>query len=132
MRKKTILVTGVAGLLGSHLADAMLAEGHSVFGCDKQSGGDIDNVPKSAEFFQTELGDHGVNLKFTNVVDVVLHAAATAYDGLSLFSPHYVTKNVFSNTVALAAAAVENRVQRFVFCSSMARYGQQRVPFTED
>ena len=44
-----VFVTGLAGFLGSHLADRLLALGHSVSGCDDLSGGYRDNVPASAE-----------------------------------------------------------------------------------
>jgi hypothetical protein len=43
---------GVAGFLGSHLADAMLAEGHQVVGVDNLIGGELDNVPSKVDFHQ--------------------------------------------------------------------------------
>lgn len=132
MKKLTVFISGIAGFLGSHLADAMLAQGHLVVGCDNLVGGDELNVPKEADFYVADLNDYKTINKLLPHVDVVFHAAATAYDGLSVFSPHYVTQNVYSNTVALLAAAIDNNVKRFVFCSSMARYGNQEVPFRED
>ena len=72
-------------------------------------------------------------VKVTKNCDVVFHCAATAYEGLSVFSPHIVTKNIIGASVSLCTAAIANNVKRFVFCSSMARYGTQDVvPFTED
>jgi UDP-glucose 4-epimerase len=70
-------------------------------------------------------------IKITKDVDIVFHCAATAYEGLSVFSPYFVSKNVFQITASLATAAIVNNVKRFVFCSSMARYGDNNVPFTE-
>ena len=50
----------------------------------------------------------------------------------SVFSPHVVTQNIVSASVAIFSAAIANRANRIVFCSSMARYGALKPPFTED
>ena len=49
-----IFITGIAGFLGSHLANRMIALGHTVAGNDTLIGGYIDNVPKQAEFYQID------------------------------------------------------------------------------
>jgi UDP-glucose 4-epimerase len=72
-------------------------------------------------------------VKITRNCDVVYHCAASAYEGLSVFSPFFVTKNIVQASVSMISAAIANNVRRFIFCSSMARYGtQDTVPFTED
>jgi UDP-glucose 4-epimerase len=72
-------------------------------------------------------------IKHTKGCDVSIHAACTAYEGLSVFSPHLVTQNTFQITSTMLSAAIQNKVKRFVFCSSMARFGtQDTLPFTED
>jgi UDP-glucose 4-epimerase len=65
-------------------------------------------------------------------VDIAYHCAATAYEGLSVFSPHLITQNIVGASTAMVSAAIANGVRRFVMCSSMARYGTNQVPFTED
>ena len=65
-------------------------------------------------------------------VDVVYHCAATAHEGLSVFSPYEITKNNYLASVSIFSAAVNEKVKRIIFCSSMARYGDQKTPFTED
>ena len=128
-----VFITGIAGFLGSHIADAMIAHGHEVSGCDNLIGGYVDNVPEDAEYHQIDCCDLEAMKKLTKGVDIVYHTACTAYEGLSVFSPAMVCNNTYMNTVAVATAAVANHVKRFVYCSSMARYGtQDRVPFTED
>ena len=128
-----IFISGIAGFLGSHLADAMLAEGHEVSGCDNLIGGYRDNVPKDAEFFEYDCNDFEKMKELLKGVDIVYHTACTAYEGLSVFSPKLVAENTYLNTVSMASAAIANNVKRFVTCSSMARYGTQEiVPFTED
>ena len=64
-------------------------------------------------------------------MDVVIHAAAYAHEGLSVFSPYLITKNIFSGSVSVFTAAVMQKVKRVVYCSSMARYGNIKQPFHE-
>lgn len=57
-------------------------------------------------------------------VDVVYHCAATAHEGLSVFSPSFITKNIYEASVAVVSAAIACKVKRFVYMSSMSRYGK--------
>ena len=82
-----VFISGIAGFLGSHLADAFLAMGHSVAGCDNLSGGYRENVPEKAEFVVADVCDFAKMEELTRSVDIVYHCAATAYEGLSVFSP---------------------------------------------
>lgn len=132
MKKQRIFISGVAGFLGSHLADAFLAEGHEVIGNDNMIGGYLDNVPEGVEFYQFDCNDFDKLRHHMKGVDIVYHCAATAYEGLSVFSPHLVTQNIVTSSTAMISAAIANKVRRFVMCSSMARYGTNKVPFTED
>ena len=128
-----IFITGVAGFLGSHLADALLAHGHEVAGNDNLIGGYLDNVPDDVDFHQVDCGYLNTMMKLLRGVDVVYHTACTAYEGLSVFAPHLVCQNTYQITATAVTASIANGVKRFVHCSSMARYGaQDRVPFTED
>jgi len=128
-----IFITGIAGFLGSYLADAMLADGHEVVGNDNLIGGYRDNVPAGAEFHEVDCNDLEKMTEIMKGVDIVYHTACTAYEGLSVFSPKLVCENTYLNTVSVATAAIKNNVKRMVTCSSMARYGAQEVvPFTED
>ncbi len=132
-QKQTFFITGVAGFLGSHLAEHFLKEGHRVIGCDSLIGGYLDNVPAGVEFHGVDCLDLAALSQVMKGVDVVYHCAALAYEGLSVFSPHLVTQNIFSATVSVMTAAINNKAKRFVYCSSMARYGtQDTVPFRED
>jgi len=63
--------------------------------------------------------------------DIVYHCAATAHEGLSIFSPNFITRNIFQASVSTITAAAQNKVKRFVYCSSMARYGNQEYPYKE-
>ena len=126
-----IFITGIAGFLGSHLADRMLELGHMVSGNDNLIGGYIENVPPSANFYKIDCCDIDAMTSAMKDVDVVFHCAATAHEGLSIFCPSFITRNIFEASVATISAAIQNKVKRFVYCSSMARYGNQTPPFKE-
>jgi UDP-glucose 4-epimerase len=68
----------------------------------------------------------------TEGADLFIHAACTAYEGLSVFSPSLVVSNTTQATTNALVAAVNGKVKRFVYLSSMARYGAQQTPFLED
>ena len=127
-----IFITGVAGFLGSHLADRMLALGHSVAGNDTLIGGYRDNVDARVTFYEVDCCDSVKMSEIMQGTDIVIHTAATAHEGLSVFSPSFITRNIFEASVSTISAAIQNKVTRFVYCSSMARYGNQPTPYTED
>ncbi len=128
-----VVVTGIAGLLGSHVARKLLDQGHEVVGIDNLRGGYLPNVPIGAEFHEVDGRDRDALIGVMQGADVVFHAACTAHEGLSVFSPHHITSNTFALTASVASAALSTGVRRFVQCSSMARYGSQEVvPFHED
>lgn len=129
----TVLITGVAGFMGSHMADDFLAKGCDVIGIDNLIGGYKDNVPSGVEFYNVDCSSFDeIESCFYNV-GLVIHTACTAYEGLSVFSPSLIVKNTSLATAATLAASVKHGVSKYVYLSSMARYGtQDTVPFTED
>lgn len=128
-----VLITGVAGFMGSHLADEFIKRGHTVVGIDNLLGGYYDNVPDSVEFYEKDLGDFDAVVEHFKGIDLVVHTACTAYEGLSVFSPALVTRNTSHITTVALSASIKSGVKKFVHMSSMARYGTQEVlPFTED
>ena len=117
--KYKILVTGVAGFLGSHLAEQLAKLGHTVVGVDSMIGGYKDNIPKNIEFHNIDCCDHEKIKKVMSKVEIVYHCAATAHEGLSVFSPYEITKNNFLASVSVFSAAISHRVKRIIYCSSM-------------
>jgi UDP-glucose 4-epimerase len=130
--KQRIFISGVAGFLGSHLAEVFLADGHEVIGIDNLIGGYLDNVPEGVAFHEADCNDFARMNALMKNVDIAYHCAATAYEGLSVFSPHLITQHIVTASTGMISAAVNNRVRRFIMCSSMARYGSNQVPFTEE
>ena len=126
-----IFITGVAGFLGSHLADYYLEKNFKVSGNDNLIGGYRDNVDSRVNFYNFDCEDFLRMDKLLKGVDVVIHTAAFAHEGLSVFSPHLICKNIISGSTSVFSAAANNKVKRIVFCSSMARYGSIQPPFKE-
>lgn len=129
---KSVLITGVAGFLGSHLADSFLEKGYRVVGIDNLIGGYKENVPDGVDFHVLDLADlDAIHGAFTGI-DLVIHSACTAYEGLSVFSPALVTKNTSQISTTVMSASIKAGVRKIVYLSSMARYGTQDVvPFVE-
>ncbi len=130
--KKIFFISGVAGFLGSHLADRLIELNHKVIGCDNLIGGYEDNIPDKVEFHNVNCNNFEQMSLIMKNVDIVYHCAATAYEGLSVFSPHIITQNIVTASTGIITASISNNVKRFIMCSSMARYGTNPVPFTED
>jgi UDP-glucose 4-epimerase len=130
-----VLVTGGAGFLGSHVADALLARGHAVTVFDDLSGGFQDNVPAGARFVQGSVADAAdVDALFASGgFTHVYHLAAYAAEGLSHFIRRYNYTNNVIGSVNLVNASVNHGVRTFVFTSSIAVYGTSpSLPVTED
>jgi UDP-glucose 4-epimerase len=126
-----VFVTGVAGFVGSHLAEACAARGDEVTGIDNLLGGDPTNVADPVTWRRADCNDTASYADLLEGVDVVLHCAAAPYEGLSVNSPRLVWEHTAMSTVSVASAAVAAGVGRFVMCSSMARYGDRQAPFDE-
>lgn len=128
-----IAISGGAGFLGSHLVEAMLEDGHDVISFDNFIGGYRDNVithPKHT-FHEADMLDLNEMNEILQGCDAIYHTAALAHEGLSVFAPTVITNNIMTGTVTLATAVINNGVRRFINMSSMARYGENAVPFHE-
>ena len=85
--KNKILVTGTAGFLGSHLSEKLASLGHEVIGVDNMIGGYQDNIPKNIKHLNIDCCNFDKINEIMKGVDIVYHCAATAHEGLSVFSP---------------------------------------------
>lgn len=131
-----ILITGVAGLIGSRMAEYILNNkpGVTVVGVDDLSGGFIENVPLEVKFQKCDAGS-AINLdalfnlyKF----DVVYHFAAYAAECVSPFIRKFNYTNNLVSTANIVNLCIKYNVGRLVFTSSMAVYGSGTPPFVED
>ena len=132
METKTILVSGGAGFMGSWLVDELIKRGHNVISVDNLLGGYMNNVNKDCKFIKVDLRDRNKVQEIVKGVDIIFHLAAYAAEGQSIFSPIAINDINITPMNILLVAAVNNNVERFVFTSSMAVYGKQTPPFSED
>ena len=130
----TSLVTGAAGFIGSHVVDELLSRDHAVVALDDLSGGFADNVNPKARFVQGSILDQALvaRLFAETRFDYVFHLAAYAAEGLSHFIRRFNYENNLLGSVGLINAAVNHEVKCFVFTSSIAVYGRNQLPMTEE
>jgi|TARA_B110000908_G_scaffold75226_1_gene90590 UDP-glucose 4-epimerase len=125
--KKNILITGVAGLLGSRLADWIIenkGDEYQVIGVDDLSGGFKENINPEVKFWQMDLVNHPIeNIFESHKIDYVYHFAAYAAEGLSPFIRSYNYDNNLKATARIVNECIKNDVKRLVFTSTLAVYG---------
>lgn len=129
-----VLVTGAAGFIGSHVAQALLDHGHHVVGLDDLSGGFMENLPDGVQFVRSSILDaEKLSWVFkTFKINAVYHLAAYAAECLSHFMRRFNYENNVVGSALLVNAAVRAGVCRFLFTSSLGVYGSQQTPMRED
>lgn len=125
-----ILVTGQSGLLGSHLVDMLLSQGHEVYGISRTNR----NENPKCKNYCVDLRDTAKTKKIIEDIapEIVFALAANAAEGKSFFSPIDTTTNnidVFFNTLVPSIRA--GKLKRLIFTSSVAVYGSIKTPFKE-
>ena len=121
-----ILITGVAGLIGSRLADYIIENEPDVHivGIDDLSGGYIENVNPKVELWQMNLINGNISECFErHNFDYVYHLAAYAAEGLSPFIRSYNYQNNLVATSRIINECIVHDVKRLIFTSTMAVYG---------
>jgi UDP-glucose 4-epimerase len=130
-----VLVTGAAGFIGSHVCDSLILNGYQVVALDDLSGGFEDNVNTKATFIKGSINDVTlVNDLFAKYkFQYVFHLAAYAAEGLSHFIRRFNYNNNLIGSINLINASINvGTVKCFVFTSSIAVYGKNQLPMTED
>ena len=124
--KKAILITGVAGFIGSRFADYLLAnhQEYNIIGIDNLFGGYIENVDNRVLFFERDLSTDDISDIFNdNDIEYVYHFAAYAAEGLSPFIRKFNYMNNTVATVNIVNECIKHNIKRLVYASSMSVYG---------
>ena len=131
-----VVITGGAGFIGSHIADAYIAAGHEVLALDslwEHGGGRRANLPEKAEFVHMDIRDENVARVFADFKpEIVSHHAAQHSVAISARDPRYDADVNVMGMLNVLEAAVKTGVKKVVFASSAATYGNpERVPVVE-
>ncbi|MBW2989027.1 NAD-dependent epimerase/dehydratase family protein [Candidatus Woesearchaeota archaeon] len=128
------LVTGGAGFIGSHVVDELIKNGRDVIILDDLSGGFKENVNPNAKFIEGSITDYELVKKIFEKDDIeyVFHLAAYAAEGLSHFIRRFNYENNLKGSINLINQSVLHGIKCFVFTSSIAVYGADQLPMTED
>ncbi len=127
-----VLVTGGAGFIGSHLADALLAQGDEVVVLDDLSTGHVDNLAPAAELIEGDVADEIAVAKAVAACEVVYHQAALGSVARSVDLPLNSDSANVHGTLAVLQAAYRAGVRRVVVASSSSVYGgASQVPTPE-
>ena len=130
----SIFITGGAGFIGSHIVDELIKQGEQVIVLDDLSGGFKENINKNAIFINGDICDYELVKRIFNEnrIDYVFHIAAYAAEGLSHFIKRFNYNNNLIGSVNLINQSIIHKVKCFVFTSSIAVYGKNQLPMTEE
>jgi UDP-glucose 4-epimerase len=131
----TVLVTGGAGYIGSHMVYELLDAGEEVVVLDNLSRGFRWSVPENVKFYVGDTGDLALAEKIIadHGIDAIIHFAASIVVPESVADPLGYYRNNTANSRTLIEAAVTSGVRHFIFSSTAAVYGNpQSVPVTEE
>lgn len=134
IKNKTILVTGGAGFIGSHLTDKLIKQGYKVIVIDNLSTGKKENLNSKAKFYKIDICSPKIFQIFKKEKPkTVFHLAALARVPLSVEKPVLTSKVNILGTINVFKAGIEAQANRIIFISSSSVYGNQnKLPFKED
>lgn len=138
MQSSRILVTGGAGFIGSHLVDRLMKEGYEVAVLDNFSVGKTENIrhhldSQSFNLVKGDIRNSEDVRKTVGDADVVFHLAAIVNVPLSVENPLLVNDVNVRGTLNLLEASLKEDIQRFIYVSTCAVYGEARyLPINEE
>jgi UDP-glucose 4-epimerase len=121
---ESVLVSGVAGFIGAHVARRLHREGFRVIGVDDLSGGARASVPAEIEFIRADLASAAAVAALPRGCRRVLHLAGQSSGEISFDDPGADLEKNTVSTLNLIRYGIDNACERFVYASSMSVYGE--------
>jgi UDP-glucose 4-epimerase len=121
--KKKVLVTGAAGFIGSRICEALIAEGHKVFGVDDFSRGQDAQAPNAVELIPGDLNMLALDRLILEPMDTIFHLAGQSSGEYSYYHPVEDLQRNYQATVSISQFAHATGVRRLIHASSMSVYG---------
>ena len=121
----TYLITGVAGFIGSHLADALIEQGHHIRGFDNLATGKLSNIPTAVDFIEADLADASAVARACLGVDAIFHQGALPSVPRSVKDPRPGHNANLDGTFNLLEGARAAGIRRVVYAASSSAYGNQ-------
>ena len=131
----TVLLTGGAGYIGSHMAHELADAGEPFIVLDDLSNGFVRLLPRQAEFVRGDVGDSKLlaDLFQSRSIDTIVHFAGSTLVSESIRTPLQYYRNNTANSTTLIECAINAGVRRFIFSSTSAVYGKSStIPIHED
>ena len=130
--KTTLLITGVAGFIGSKIAKKALEKGFQVIGIDDLSSGKKEQIPTGLEFYAYDLSDKNLVNQLPAKVDYILHLAGQSSGEISFDNPISDLEKNTHSTLNLIQFGIKNKVKKILYASSMSVYGAVKdIPISE-
>ena len=121
-----ILITGVAGFIGSRLAEFLVQKNYIVYGVDNLWKGEIKNIPKKVNFIAGDVGEKRTieQIKKIGPIDIICHLAGQSSGEKSFYDPIIDLKLNLSSTLGVIEIAKCLSVKKIINASSMSVYGK--------
>jgi UDP-glucose 4-epimerase len=131
---KRVLVTGVAGFIGSHMAEGLMKRGYQVVGLDNMSTGEKGNIPKGIRFIKGDVTrDADLARAFSQPLAGVFHIAGCASTIKAFDDPEADLRTNTQGTLRVVGRWIRHRTPRLLYASSMTAYGNpQKLPVNVD
>ncbi len=128
-----LLITGIAGFIGSRIAREALQKGYKVFGVDDLSQGYKENIPSGVDFISIDLSKKPEYISLPQNIDFILHLAGQSSGEISFDDPIADLEKNTVSTLNLIEYGISRKVQKIIYASSMSVYGDVLdTPATEE
>lgn len=131
--KTTLLITGIAGFIGSKIAFKAIEKGYDVVGVDDLSTGNEDNIPPNIDFYPFDLSKKELLGQLPKKIDYILHLAGQSSGEISFDDPISDLEKNAHSTLNLIEFGIKNKVKKIIYASSMSVYGiVENYPISEN